>query len=50
MFRFLSNVPIFRRMIIVFALAAVIPGVVIVLLGNFYLTFMNTQGVPIAVL
>ena len=44
MFRFLSNVPIFRRMIIVFALAALIPAVVIVLLGNFYLTFMNTQG------
>jgi methyl-accepting chemotaxis protein len=44
MFRFLSNVPIFRRMIIIFALAMLIPGVVIVLLGNFYLSFLNTQG------
>lgn len=44
MFRFLSNVAIFRRMIIIFTLAMLIPGVVIVLLGNFYINFLNTQG------
>jgi len=44
MIRFLSNLPIFRRLFIAFAIAAVIPGVIIVLLGNFYLTSLNQRG------
>ncbi|HEX4206592.1 MAG TPA: methyl-accepting chemotaxis protein [Ktedonobacteraceae bacterium] len=37
MFRAFNNIPIFRRLFIVFAIAALIPILVIVLLGNFYL-------------
>ena len=44
MIRFLSNLPIFRRLFIAFAIAAVIPGVIIVLLGNFYLTSLYQRG------
>jgi methyl-accepting chemotaxis protein len=44
MIRFLSNIPIFRRLFIAFAIAAAIPGVIIVLLGNFYLTSLNQRG------
>src|SRR6266487_868810 len=44
MLKFLSNIPIFRRLFIAFAVAAIIPGVVIVLLGNFYLTSLNMRG------
>lgn len=44
MFRFLSNVPIFRRMIIAFILATLIPGMVIVLLGVFYINSFQSQG------
>jgi methyl-accepting chemotaxis protein len=44
MIRFLSNIPIFRRLFISFAIAAAIPGVIIVLLGNFYLTSLNQRG------
>src|SRR5437660_5715512 len=44
MIQFLSNVPIFRRLFIAFALAALIPGVVIVLLGNFYIHSLDTRG------
>jgi methyl-accepting chemotaxis protein len=44
MVNFLSNLPIFRRLFIAFAIAAIIPGVVIVLLGNFYLSSLNTRS------
>lgn len=44
MIRFLSNIPIFRRLFIAFAVAAAIPGVIIVLLGNFYLTSLYQRG------
>jgi methyl-accepting chemotaxis protein len=44
MIRFLSNMPIFRRLFIAFSFAAVIPVVVIVLLSNFYLSSLNTRG------
>jgi methyl-accepting chemotaxis protein len=44
MIKFLSNIPIFRRLFIAFAFAAVIPVVVIVLLSNFYLSSLNTRG------
>ena len=44
MVRFISNIPIFRRLFIAFAIAALIPGIVIVLLGNFYIGSLNTRG------
>lgn len=44
MIRFLSNIPIFRRLFIAFAIAAAIPGIIIVLLGNFYLTSLYQRG------
>src|SRR6266700_4366049 len=44
MIKFLSNIPIFRRLFIAFAIAATIPGVIIVLLGNFYPTSLNQRG------
>lgn len=44
MIRFISNMPIFRRLFIAFATAALISGVVIVLLGNFDLSSLTTQG------
>lgn len=44
MFRFISNIPIFRRLVIVFAIAAIIPILVIVLLGNFYLQSIGVRS------
>jgi methyl-accepting chemotaxis protein len=44
MFRFLSNIPIFRRLVFVFAITTLIPIVVIVLLGNFYLQSIGLRG------
>ncbi len=44
MVRFISNIPIFRRLFIAFAIAALIPGIVIVLLGNFYVGSLTTRG------
>ncbi len=44
MFQFISNTPIFRRLFIAFAIAAVIPGIVIVLLGSYYINLLNVQG------
>jgi methyl-accepting chemotaxis protein len=44
MFRFLSNVPIFRRLFIAFAISTVIPGIIIILLGNFYINSLNSRG------
>src|SRR5260221_654858 len=44
MVNFLSNLPIFRRLFIAFAIAAIMPGIVIVLLGNFYLSSLNTRS------
>ena len=44
MIKFLSNIPIFRRLFIAFAIAAAIPAVIIVLLGNFYLTSLNQRS------
>ncbi len=44
MFRFINNMPIFRRLFIVFAIAALIPILVIVLLGNFYLQSMQVRS------
>src|SRR5579885_968193 len=44
MFRFISNIPIFRRLVIVFAIMTVIPILVIVLLGSFYLQSIGVRG------
>jgi methyl-accepting chemotaxis protein len=44
MFRFISNIPIFRRLVIVFAIATIIPILVIVLLGSFYLQSIGVRG------
>src|SRR5579859_185178 len=44
MFRFISNIPIFRRLFVVFAISAIIPILVIVLLGNFYLQSMGVRS------
>ncbi|HEV2581705.1 MAG TPA: methyl-accepting chemotaxis protein, partial [Ktedonobacteraceae bacterium] len=44
MFRYLSNVPIFRRLFIAFAVSTIIPGIIIILLGNFYVNSSNTRG------
>ncbi len=44
MVRFLSNIPIFRRLFISFALAAAIPAIVIILLGNFYVSQLTTRS------
>src|SRR6266849_4794698 len=44
MIKFLSNMPIFRRLLLTFAIAAVVPAFVIIFLGNFYLTSLATRG------
>ncbi|MBV9230279.1 MAG: HAMP domain-containing protein [Chloroflexi bacterium] len=44
MVRFISNMPIFRRLFIVFAFATIIPILVIILLGNFYLQSMGVRS------
>ncbi len=44
MIRFMSNMPIFRRMITAFIFATLIPGVVIALLGVFYINSFQNQG------
>src|SRR5437868_3255026 len=44
MFQFISNTPIFRRLFVAFAIAAVIPGVVIVLLGSYYINALSVLG------
>lgn len=49
MMQFLRNIPIFRRMIIAFALATLIPALVIFLLGNFYINSFQTQGQAVRV-
>src|ERR1051326_5436085 len=44
MFRFMSNLSIFRRLVIVFAVTTLIPIIVIVLLGNFFLQSISVRG------
>ena len=44
MIQSLNNVPIFQRLFVSFAFAAAIPAVVIILLGNFYLSNLSTRG------
>src|SRR6266571_679102 len=44
MIRSITNMPIFRRLLIAFALAAVVPGLVIVLLGTYYVNQLTARG------
>jgi methyl-accepting chemotaxis protein len=44
MFHFISSMPIFRRLFILFAFAVIIPIFVIVLLGTFYLQSMSVRS------
>jgi methyl-accepting chemotaxis protein len=44
MIRSIANMPIFRRLLIAFALAAVVPGLVIVLLGTYYINQLTARG------
>jgi methyl-accepting chemotaxis protein len=44
MYRSITNMPIFRRLLIAFALAAVVPGIVIVLLGTYYVNQFTVRG------
>ena len=44
MIRSITNMPIFRRLLIAFALAAVVPGIVIVLLGTYYVNQLTIRG------
>lgn len=44
MFQFISNTPIFRRLFIAFAIAAIIPGIVILLLGSYYINLLSIRG------
>jgi methyl-accepting chemotaxis protein len=43
MVQFLSKIPIFRRLFIAFAITAIIPALVILLLSNFYLNTLSRQ-------
>src|ERR1700737_4636012 len=43
-FKWLTNTPIFRRLFIAFALAAVVPGVIISVLGNTYITTLAARS------
>src|SRR5579863_3398368 len=44
MLKLISSIPIFRRLFIIFTLAVAIPGIAIVLLGNYYLNSLNVRG------
>ncbi|GAC1391334.1 MAG: hypothetical protein NVSMB38_11440 [Ktedonobacteraceae bacterium] len=43
MLRFLSNIPIFRRIFLLFLIAAFIPAIVIISLSNFYLSDLSNR-------
>jgi methyl-accepting chemotaxis protein len=44
MLKMLFNLPIFRRLFIAFALAAIVPGIVISLLGVYFINTLNQRG------
>ncbi len=47
MSRFLNNIPIFRRIFLLFLIAALVPTFVIILLGSFYLNNLSTRGAAV---
>ena len=44
MVRLFNNIPIFRRFLVLFAIMAIVPIIVIVLLSNFFLTSLDTRS------
>src|SRR5712691_8634436 len=42
--KWLTNTPIFRRLFIAFAMAAVIPGIIISVLGSTYINSLTARG------
>lgn len=44
MFTFVSNIPIFRRLFLAFVLAAIIPGIIITILGTTFVNVLNTRS------
>lgn len=42
--KWLSNTPIFRRLFIAFAMAAIVPGIIIAVLGTTYIDTLTTRG------
>ncbi|HLX39219.1 MAG TPA: hypothetical protein VKR42_01745, partial [Ktedonobacteraceae bacterium] len=42
--KFLNNTPISRRLLVTFAIAAIIPGIIITVLGTSYLGTLNSRG------
>src|SRR5712691_3429239 len=42
--KWLTNTPIFRRLFIAFAMAAVIPGIIISVLGSTYISALTARG------
>jgi methyl-accepting chemotaxis protein len=49
MFKSLNNLPIFRRLFIIFGLATIIPVIVIVVLGTFFLNTLNQSSQAVTV-
>jgi methyl-accepting chemotaxis protein len=47
MFKSIRNMPIFRRLFIAFALATVIPGIIVGSLGAFYISALNTRTLAV---
>src|SRR5947209_17477696 len=44
MLKVLFNLPIFRRLFIAFTLAAILPGIVIALLGTYFVNTLDQRG------
>ena len=44
MLQFINRMPIFRRFFIMFVIMAIVPGIVIALLSNVFLTSLNTRS------
>jgi methyl-accepting chemotaxis protein len=47
LFTYIRNMPIFRRLFIAFALATVIPGIIVGSLGIFYINALNTRSLAV---
>src|SRR5579859_4960519 len=44
MLKLITSLPIFRRLFIAFALAAILPGIVIGLLGSYFINTLDARG------
>ncbi len=47
MFKFITSIPIFRRLFYAFLLAAVIPGITIIILGVTFVNTLNARGIAV---